>query len=80
MANIDMTAMTLSMMVALVLAVPIYMLIFAIVSRGFTSDRDARRGIQRTSEHDRAALVRAVLARQAVDTGEVGPRHMAGSR
>lgn len=79
MANIDMTAMVLSLLVAMVIAVPIYMLIYRIVSGGFTSDRDARRGIQRTSEYDRAALVRAVLARQTMDTGEIGPRHMAAS-
>jgi hypothetical protein len=68
---IDLSAMLMSLALALVLAVPLYLVIYRIVSGG----QDA--GYRRNGDAEvRGQLVRAALAREPMDTGDCGPRHL----
>lgn len=66
MGTIDLHAMFASLGIGLIIMIPIYLVIYSVITRTSES-RDERR----------ARLARATLQRQLMDTGPIGPRHLA---
>ena len=62
---VDLHAMMISLVFGLAIMVPIYAVIYAIVSS------------PGPDEHDKRVMVRSALDRNLADTGPIGPRHLA---